>query len=103
MTVWAKLSKLVNVIPTTEMLLGGAMVAEALRNPYNKKMPYSEGNPTNGFKDRLTQYGQDGDVYHHILFVAGTVLSGDGWIRARFMDQVNENGCQACEIAILSR
>jgi hypothetical protein len=32
--------------------------------------------PIDGFKEGLTAYGQDADVYHHILFVAGNVLDG---------------------------
>jgi hypothetical protein len=64
---------------------GVGMETEAIKNPYYKKMPYSKGNPTNGFKDNLTGHGQDGDVYRHILFVAGAILAGDKRILGEFM------------------
>ena len=32
-------------------------------------------NDPNGFRSTLTQYGQAGDVYRHILFFAGGTLS----------------------------
>jgi hypothetical protein len=60
------------------------MEVEAIRNPYNKSMP---GGPedSNGFQWRHVRYGQQGDVYRHILFVAGTILAGDSNIRNRFI------------------
>ena len=64
--------------------LGIAMMTEAYLNPYEKYMPGGPGE-TNGFQYSLTRYGQDGDVYRHILFVAGTILTGDGYIRNKFI------------------
>ncbi|MCP9496911.1 MAG: hypothetical protein MSG64_21035, partial [Pyrinomonadaceae bacterium MAG19_C2-C3] len=49
--------------------LGDFMRDRAINNPYRKQMPNGS---SNGFNPRLTQYGQDGDVYRHILFVAAT-------------------------------
>jgi hypothetical protein len=48
----------------------------AISNPYEKFMPRELGEPetfhnTNGFKRELIQNGQRGDVYRHILFMAG--------------------------------
>ena len=46
----------------------------AKQNPYEKYMPKGI-NDSNGFKSTLTQNGQAGDVYRHILFFAGGTLS----------------------------
>jgi len=32
--------------------------------------------PVDGFRNELTRYGQDADVYRHILFTAGNTLRG---------------------------
>ena len=69
----------------TETGQGISMETEGISNPYEKEMPASKGNPTNDFKDELTDYGQNGDVYRHILFVAGTILAGDIHIRSQFI------------------
>lgn len=80
------------------------MEVEAIRNPYEKKMPYAKGNPSNSFQDRLTEYGQDGDVYRHILFVAGTIMAGDSHIRSRFIayDKKQADGGRKESIAELA-
>lgn len=69
----------------TETGQGISMETEGIRNPYEKEMPYSKGNPNNDFKYELTDHGQNGDVYRHILFVAGTILAGDSHIRDQFI------------------
>ena len=78
----------------TETGQGISRETEGISNPYEKEMPASKGNPTNDFKDELTAYGQNGDVYRHILFVAGTILAGDSHIRSEFIayDQRQANG-----------
>ena len=71
--------------PQIKADLGVTMMRIAVQNPFNKAMPYSKGNPTNGFKDNLTDYGQNGDVYRHILFVAGAVLAGENRVKNEFI------------------
>ena len=69
----------------TKLGQGVAMELEAIVNPYEKYMPRGR-HFSNGFKLRLIDHHQLGDVYRHVLFVAGTVLAGDNWIRGWFMD-----------------
>jgi len=58
--------------------VGVPMRAEAIDNVDQNGNPYRKGKtPIDGFKKGLTAYGQDADVYHHILFVAGNVLDGN--------------------------
>ena len=80
------------------------MEVEGTANPYEKNMPYSKGNPSNDFKDELTEYGQGGDVYRHILFVAGTIMAGDSHIRSKFIayDQKQADGGRKESIADLA-
>lgn len=52
---------------------------------YNKWMPGGRGDP-NGFRPELIKFGQSGDVYRHIMFVAGTVLAGAPATRAAFFE-----------------
>jgi hypothetical protein len=47
--------------------VGNGMMLTSEENPYEKYMPGGM-NDSNGFKETLTQYGQAGDVYRHILF-----------------------------------
>ena len=54
--------------------LGTWMVTKAIRNPYKKNFPGGP-NDTHGFKRELVAYGQQGDVYRHVLFHAGIILS----------------------------
>lgn len=54
--------------------VGNGMMLTAKSNPYEKYMPGGMDD-SNGFKEMLTQYGQAGDVYRHILFFAGGTLS----------------------------
>jgi len=69
----------------TKLGQGIAMELEAIANPFEKYMPRGR-HFSNGFKDKLISNNQLGDVYRHVLFVAGTVLAGDRWIRNWFMD-----------------
>jgi len=58
--------------------VGVPMRAEAIDNVDQNGNPYRKGKtPIDGFKEYLTAHGQDADVYHHILFVAGNVLDGN--------------------------
>ena len=61
------------------------MELEGVNNPYEKYMPGGLED-TNGFQAKFTQYNQYGDVYRHILFVAGTILAGDDAIRNKFIE-----------------
>lgn len=55
-----------------------AMRSEAIDNVDLSGNPYRKGKtPIDGFKIELTRAGQDADVYHHILFVAGNTLDGN--------------------------
>jgi len=54
--------------------VGNGMMLTAKNNPYEKYMPNGMDD-SNGFKETLTQYGQAGDVYRHILFFAGGTLT----------------------------
>jgi len=58
--------------------VGVPMRAEAIDDVDQNGNKYVKGKtPIDGFKEYLTAYGQDADVYHHILFVAGNVLDGN--------------------------
>ncbi len=54
--------------------VGNGMMLRAKSNPYEKYMPGGMDD-SNGFKESLTQYGQAGDVYRHILFFGGGTLT----------------------------
>jgi hypothetical protein len=76
---------------TTSSTFGYWMMNRARNNQrlvgdrtYNKAMPNGLDDP-NGFKSELIQYGQSGDVYRHIMFVAGTLLNGESIVRSIFI------------------
>ncbi len=50
------------------------MVDDAIDNVDTRGRPYTKASPTTGFKDELVNNNQGGDVYHHILFMAGSIL-----------------------------
>ncbi len=57
--------------------VGHPMTVNAVDNVDQNGNPYRKGKtPIDGFSDELVDNGQDADVYHHILFVAGNVLDG---------------------------
>ena len=90
--------------PHFEWDLGLTMMRIAIQNPFEKYMPYLKGNPSNSFQDQLTEHGQGGDVYRHILFVAGTVLAGERRARERFIayDKKQADGGRKESIAELA-
>lgn len=57
--------------------IGTSMVKRAVENVDINGKRYKKG-PTNpvGFKKELIDYGQMGDIYHHIEFVAGNYFLG---------------------------
>jgi len=60
-------------VPMRVQALTGPAGVDESGNPYRKGKT-----PIDGFKEYLTAHGQDADVYHHILFVAGNILDHDG-------------------------
>jgi len=54
--------------------VGNIMMYRAKQNPFEKFMPNGMNDP-NGFNPTLTQFGQAGDVYRHVLFFAGGTLN----------------------------
>lgn len=50
------------------------MVADAIKNVDENGRPYTKTSPVNGFRSELIDNNQGGDVYHHVLFVAGGIL-----------------------------
>ncbi|HEX6718878.1 MAG TPA: hypothetical protein VF088_17355 [Pyrinomonadaceae bacterium] len=63
--------------PDSRHDLANEMDAQAQRDVDLKGVPYQKGvYPIDGFKNELTRFGQDADVYHHILFTAGNTLHG---------------------------
>ena len=53
------------------------MTQQAIANTNLQGHQYRKGvTPIDGFKQALTAHGQGADVYHHILFTAGSALHG---------------------------
>lgn len=63
--------------PDSRNELARDMVLQAYRDTdFNGYRYEKKRYPIDGFKLALTTYGQDADVYHHILFTAGNALHG---------------------------
>jgi hypothetical protein len=77
------------------------MVLQAYRDTDYNGYHYTKNSyPIDGFKSALTAYGQDADVYHHILFTAGNALHGtmggdsENWAFRRYDQRQADNGRQ---------
>jgi len=75
------------------------MVLQAYRDTdYNGYAYRKFSYPIDGFKLPLTDYGQDADVYHHILFTAGNALHGtaggdaENWAFRRYDQHQADSG-----------
>ena len=58
------------------------MLADAVKNVDENGRPYTKTSPISGFKNELVNNGQGGDVYHHILYMAGSILTGNPFLVA---------------------